>query len=118
LGNGGERHDPSRDEGIRSAWLRLTAGALVLATTPATGACAATVTVDATADTLANDGNCTLREAILAANSNGALRGLHATARFRSYAIVQLSLVAKGEHAHLVSHGHESVQRDVACLSE
>jgi CSLREA domain-containing protein len=36
---------------------------------------AATITVDSTADSLANDGNCTLREAILAANSDATVDG-------------------------------------------
>src|SRR5215211_4246357 len=49
---------------------RALAGAIaVLALAPA-GAAAATITVNSTADTAANDGACTLREAITAANDN------------------------------------------------
>jgi CSLREA domain-containing protein len=50
---------------------RLQAGmTLVLAV--AAVARATTITVDSTADSLGTDGNCTLREAILAANSDAA----------------------------------------------
>src|SRR5262245_44631465 len=53
---------------------RLQAGVtLVLAV--AAGARAATITVNSTADAAVNDGNCTLREAILAANSDTAVDG-------------------------------------------
>src|SRR5262245_5732495 len=55
---------------MRTESLR-TAAALVLAM--AVGARAATITVDATGDSLATDGNCTLREAILAANGDTAV---------------------------------------------
>ena len=51
---------------------RLTiATAAVLALAPA-GAAASTITVSSTGDTAANDGTCTLREAIIAANDNAA----------------------------------------------
>jgi len=53
---------------------RLQAGmTLVLAVAAVTRA--ATITVNSTADSLATDGNCTLREAILAANSDAAVDG-------------------------------------------
>jgi CSLREA domain-containing protein len=45
---------------------------LALATSPVTGTAPAQIVVNSTADTVANDGLCTLREAITSANSNAA----------------------------------------------
>jgi CSLREA domain-containing protein len=48
---------------------------LVLSLRPPPIARAATITVNSTADTVANDGQCTLREAIVAANTDTASSG-------------------------------------------
>src|SRR5262249_26620501 len=61
----------------RAGGIHMRTGRLVASSTLvvalATIARAATITVNSTADTLATDGNCTLREAILAANSDTAV---------------------------------------------
>ncbi len=55
---------------INSRWLSAIAGALALLAAFPAGA--ATITVNSTSDAAANDGVCTLREAIIAANTNTA----------------------------------------------
>ena len=54
---------------------RGTSAALVLCIGLAATAPATTITVNSTADSLAGDGNCTLREAIIAANTDTAVDG-------------------------------------------
>lgn len=92
----------------KAAWLRRLpwaglALALLIFTTPT--ARAATITVNTTADEVNNDGDCSLREAIIAANENRAVSGCPAgsgadTIRLPAGNYV-LSLAGTGENAAL-----------------
>jgi len=63
---------------MRGGYLRLAPLSTALISflfTPTHGSSAATITVNSTSDAVANDGKCTLREAITAANSDTASGG-------------------------------------------
>jgi CSLREA domain-containing protein len=61
----GNKHSP-----LKTLWAALLIAATMLAAQPIQPAYAATLTVTSTADTIAADGFCTLREALQAANTN------------------------------------------------
>jgi len=71
MSHGSRAHRSSRSFAVNSILL---AGLIAAAPLPATHA--ATITVNSTEDTTANDGYCTLREAITAANTNLASGGM------------------------------------------
>ncbi|MDO9300208.1 MAG: CSLREA domain-containing protein, partial [Anaerolineales bacterium] len=95
---------------MRNQWLfKVTSAFLIvmlaLAALPVTPSYAATITVNITTDENANNGNCSLREAVIAANTDLAYNGCPAgdvgadTIILASGSTYTLSIVGTGENA-------------------